>query len=198
MPRALNETERAHITELLHERGRERFARQGLEKTTISELVEDAGIGKGSFYLFFERKEDLFLSIQAREEARFRAALGKELAGKPPREAITTLLSAPSRRLREHPFLRLLVDPRTLAELMLRVGRERLETEQSADREFFKGLTRTWLKQGKLRRNIDAEEVFATLTGMFLVELGRNVAGDDATNRARDALMLAVVERWCP
>ena len=41
----------------------EEFYNQGYEKASISRIVETAGIAKGSFYQYFEGKEDLFRHI---------------------------------------------------------------------------------------------------------------------------------------
>lgn len=41
----------------------EEFYQQGYEKASISRIVETAGIAKGSFYQYFEGKEDLFRYI---------------------------------------------------------------------------------------------------------------------------------------
>jgi AcrR family transcriptional regulator len=52
--------------ELLLDRAEYRFWTFGFKKTTIDEIVADAGIGKGSFYQFFESKEALVLATIAR------------------------------------------------------------------------------------------------------------------------------------
>ena len=41
----------------------EEFYQQGYEKASISRIVDTAGIAKGSFYQYFEGKEDLFRYI---------------------------------------------------------------------------------------------------------------------------------------
>ena len=38
----------------------------GFKKTTIDEIASDAGVGKGTVYLYFEGKEDIGLAIMAR------------------------------------------------------------------------------------------------------------------------------------
>jgi len=64
------------VTRKLTERGRERrrqildvaiglFAEQGYHPTSVAEIVEALGVGKGVFYWYFESKEDLFLEILA-------------------------------------------------------------------------------------------------------------------------------------
>jgi AcrR family transcriptional regulator len=60
----------------LTQRGRERreqilaesarlFAERGYHPTSVAEIVESLGVGKGVFYWYFESKEDLFLEILA-------------------------------------------------------------------------------------------------------------------------------------
>jgi AcrR family transcriptional regulator len=41
----------------------ERFATNGYHPTSVAELVDGLGVGKGVFYWYFESKEDLFLEI---------------------------------------------------------------------------------------------------------------------------------------
>ena len=43
------------------------FARQGYKQASISRIVADAGIAKGSFYQYFEGKDDLFIHIVVTE-----------------------------------------------------------------------------------------------------------------------------------
>ena len=62
MPKAFSEEEKARIRERLLEAGRKRFTRYGLKKTTIEELAGAARIAKGSFYLFFDSKEELYVA----------------------------------------------------------------------------------------------------------------------------------------
>jgi len=57
------------------EAGRSCFARKGLYETLVEEIAAEAGVAKGTFYLYFKDKEDL---IRAVGQASF-AALGDEL-----------------------------------------------------------------------------------------------------------------------
>lgn len=60
--------ERERIRADLLEAGREYFSRYGLEKTTVSELADEAGISAGSVYNFFDSKERIYLAV-LREKA---------------------------------------------------------------------------------------------------------------------------------
>ena len=42
---------------------RELFLQRGYSNTTIDEIMSTAGLGKGTMYLYFKSKEDLFLSL---------------------------------------------------------------------------------------------------------------------------------------
>ena len=40
-----------------------RFAEQGYHPTSVAEIVQGLGVGKGVFYWYFSSKEELFLEI---------------------------------------------------------------------------------------------------------------------------------------
>ena len=198
MPRALTESERAAVQERLLSRGRDRFVRYGLSKTTVEALASDAGIGKGSFYQFFSSKEALFMAIARREEQTFRDAVVTELdAIADPREAVMALLRAPMTRLVEHPLLNLLLDPDTIAALSLRLPPQELQANEDGDREFFVALAKDWIAKGRIRKDIEPEEVFHGLSGVFLVALQRELLGPDAAAGAMDTIATALCDRWC-
>lgn len=62
MPR-FSETEKEMIREKLLEEGERLFTAHGIKKVSIDELVQAAGIAKGSFYAFYPNKEHLFMEI---------------------------------------------------------------------------------------------------------------------------------------
>jgi len=47
------------------EAARHRFFHYGFKKTTIDEIAMDAGVGKGTVYLYFDNKEEIMLTIAA-------------------------------------------------------------------------------------------------------------------------------------
>lgn len=60
----------------------ERFAANGYHRTSVAEIVQGLGVGKGVFYWYFPTKEDLFIEIlrdaQKQLRRRQQAALGDE------------------------------------------------------------------------------------------------------------------------
>src|SRR5215467_765993 len=74
----MREATRAHIIQVA---ARE-FARLGFDQANINVIAEQAGIGKGTIYLYFEHKRDLFLEklrfIAQAQLTVIRAALAAE------------------------------------------------------------------------------------------------------------------------
>ena len=81
MKRKLTERGRARRQQILDESAR-LFAERGYHPTSVAEIVESLGVGKGVFYWYFESKEDLFLEILASSSQDLRrlqqAAIGDE------------------------------------------------------------------------------------------------------------------------
>jgi AcrR family transcriptional regulator len=78
--RRSREETRQRLVEAAHEV----FARNGYERSTIDEIVREAGFSKGAFYVHFETKEDLFWELlEERIEAQqaiFREAIDPALS----------------------------------------------------------------------------------------------------------------------
>jgi AcrR family transcriptional regulator len=82
MPKVVDEQMRdATRRRIMHEAASE-FARLGFDQANINTIAEQAGIGKGTIYLYFENKRDLFLEmlryIAQAQLASIRVALATE------------------------------------------------------------------------------------------------------------------------
>jgi AcrR family transcriptional regulator len=63
MPRALDGYEKEQIKLKLLEVAESQLFNVGIKKITVDELVHGANIAKGTFYLFYENKEQLFYEV---------------------------------------------------------------------------------------------------------------------------------------
>ncbi len=104
MPRSTDpETRQATYDRLLQVAASE-FAQLGFEQANINTIAERAGLGKGTIYLYFHSKQELFLAllraISQRQSAAVRAALGSSGNLQHQLEA---LVSAIVRRVMEDP-----------------------------------------------------------------------------------------------
>ena len=62
MPK-FSDKEKEMIRDRLRSEGEKLFSAHGLRKVTVDDIVQAAGIAKGSFYSFYENKEYLFMDI---------------------------------------------------------------------------------------------------------------------------------------
>lgn len=58
--------QRENLREAIIEAAEKRLWHYGIKKTTIDEIASDAGVGKGTVYLYFESKEDVAFAIMAK------------------------------------------------------------------------------------------------------------------------------------
>lgn len=63
MARAFSKTEKERVIIALKKAAESSILRYGIRKTSIDELVKEAGIAKGSFYAFYPSKEILFFDV---------------------------------------------------------------------------------------------------------------------------------------
>jgi AcrR family transcriptional regulator len=112
MPRAFTEQEKTRIQDRLLDAGHSCFARYGLRKTTIEDLVKSAGIAKSSFYLFFDSKESLYAELLMAEMPAMVARLldGSFGASDNARDALVLLAKGIVREIETNAFARLLLD----------------------------------------------------------------------------------------
>src|SRR2546423_9586547 len=82
MPKVVDEQMREATRRRIMREAASEFARLGFDQTNINTIAEQAGIGKGTIYLYFENKRDLFLEmlryIAQAQLATIRVALATE------------------------------------------------------------------------------------------------------------------------
>ncbi|MCB9682859.1 MAG: TetR/AcrR family transcriptional regulator [Alphaproteobacteria bacterium] len=195
MPRALTDDERTLVRARLLDAARARFARQGIRKTRIDELASDAGIGKGTFYQFYDSKEALFLDLHQADEGASQQALTAELdalAGQPAAR-VRRFLTFQLEILRDHPLLHWLVDPGEVTALLVRLGPEALVAEQAKDEVFFQALVQRMIAEGDVRDDVDVPAVAALGRALFALLHDRAILGDAIFDRIVGTLIDALV-----
>lgn len=85
-------TRREQTRARIREAANELFLRQGVDRTTVDQIAAKAGVSKGTFYLHFERKEDLLLEYGTRRLQHVRQLLPELIAHKTFREALQVIL----------------------------------------------------------------------------------------------------------
>lgn len=204
--RGFGDEERERIREQLRETGRELFARYGLEKTTIADLTGPANIASGTFYRFYDSKEELYFEILREEGERLAEEIiagsfeavgdgeddldsGDALS---PEEAIVAFLTMLCEEIETNPLVRRLVVDDDLSRLMDQFSDEELQDEQAESLSYVVPYLERWQAEGKIRDG-DPEVLGGVLGVIKLVAFHRDDFGDEAYYRAvRDSLIETV------
>lgn len=82
MPIPFTEEQQKQIRENLFRAGIRLSKELGLQRMTVSKLAKEAGIAKGSFYHFFESKEEFILALADYDNEKMKEMLANALAGR--------------------------------------------------------------------------------------------------------------------
>lgn len=79
MGKAFTEAEKADVKEAIIKSAYEAFESKPFKDVKIEAIAKAAGIGKGTLYLFFSSKEQMFAEVMMRFEERLQSRIRKEL-----------------------------------------------------------------------------------------------------------------------
>lgn len=187
------EEKRAHIRESLRTTGRERFARYGVRKTTIAELTEPAGIATGTFYQFYDSKEDLYIDILEQYQAELIPRLLRNSVEKynDPELAITALLEETLAEFESNPLLRQIIAEDEVDHLRKHVPDEELSEKRSYAMGFFLPYIECWYNEGKVT-GPDPESIAQTIHVVGRIGQQKEQIGEAQYPKVRDTLISAV------
>ena len=193
MTKGFTEKEKEHIRRKLLDTGKEHFERFGVRKTNVADLAREAGIAKGSFYLFFESKEDLFLTIneefdrQLQKEASIRLEKSRN-----PRDTFKEFLLYVFDLFDSDPMLKLAANKEEFESLSRKIPADKFRKHQENTTVFLAGLIERWQKEG-LIRHYDPKVIVGTVKSLYYVVLHREFIGEDIFPRVVDLLIDSII-----
>ncbi|MCM1174918.1 MAG: TetR/AcrR family transcriptional regulator [Blautia sp.] len=110
MPKCYSDNEKTEIRVKLREEAKRCMSQYGIRRTTVDELVNSVGIPKGTFYLFYQSKEELLYEALSDEQGQMEQELrlfAKAAADKPT-EVISEMLFALMKKFAQKPLFALL------------------------------------------------------------------------------------------
>jgi AcrR family transcriptional regulator len=201
MPRAFKEEEKERIRAKLLEAGRSCFLRYGLKKTTIEDLTQPAGIAKGSFYLFFDSKEALYIEILFEEIPVMMDRLIKASFEATPdiREGIVQFQRALVAEIEANAMSRVVLeDPQELARLLTQLDSDDLMPRAAGLFARFTTIIQAGQKRGEI---IDGDpQELAQMLGMIkILPLYKEKIGQDAYPRLVERMSEVIADGLtCP
>lgn len=199
MPKAFSQERRQQIGEDLRRAARRSFARDGYTGATVEDLAHAAGVGKGTFYLFYDSKAAVFVDVAIELEEELRSKLLIEL-NRPfdtPRDRLEHFFRALLVGLENHPILWILLDPHEGPAVFKDLTPEMSRRLNQQDDEFFEGLVSTWREAGWIRP-VEPELLSGLGKALFAVSLRRAMVGEAVYERVADSLVTSLASELAP
>jgi AcrR family transcriptional regulator len=173
MPAGFSERERDAINKKLLETALASLPAGGYAKTSLDEIVRAVGIAKGSFYLFFPSKEELYMQAFERMETGFRARFfGSVTAdGGDPRERLERAFLTLFSLVESNPAIAA-IDASLVDRLARKLPPERIAAHQEADKAASLKAYESWLDAG-LVKPVGIDALMGAIYSLFNMAVHR-------------------------
>jgi AcrR family transcriptional regulator len=179
MGRPFNESEKETIKNNLLEKGRDLFARKELRKTSVGELTRAVGIAQGSFYAFYNSKEELYFEILESEEKQISAIIEKNLhLIEMTRGEFKQFLLQTIDLIISNPFLKKMLDEKKYRALISKIPKGKFQKHLQEEYQFTNRLVNKFQEQEHMRQ-IKPEILSGLLYALFLLQLHRDEIGKE-------------------
>lgn len=150
MTKAFSKEEKDRIRELFLKKSIPIFEKYGLKRTRIDDLTNAVGVAKGSFYAFFESKEELYMELLETIENDFKAKVfGETKKGhsQDNKEYLTKILTEAFLTLDSYPLIKS-VGIADYDYLLRKLPPERIVQHQKKDQAFMESFIGKLEKDG--------------------------------------------------
>lgn len=178
MARGFSEQEKTYIRHSLIEKGKILFSKFGFQKTTIQDITKQVGIAQGSFYKFFQSKEELYFVILEMEEEKIKAKLAQLPLSEDvhPKETLKNTLKLMVKEVEENPLIRDLLFGDHLQRLVANLPADMLEEHFQNDGDAITLLVEHWETSG-IVFNEKPELIAGMFRALFLLTTHRQEIG---------------------
>ncbi|WP_410770898.1 TetR/AcrR family transcriptional regulator [Fontibacillus sp. BL9] len=188
MPRKFSEQQREWVYQKLLSEGRRSFEIFGLKKTSVEELTKAAGIAQGTFYKFFNSKEELLFEIIQEDEKRIRDMLMESLSAEAAtKEGIKRFLLQSFQLMEESPILRKMTLSGEMEQLTRKLPQEALERNYKEDKDSLMPLIKIWQSKG-IMTGVSAELIVSLIRAVVLLTLHKEEIGSERFSSTMELL----------
>ncbi|UOQ43634.1 TetR/AcrR family transcriptional regulator [Halobacillus salinarum] len=180
MPKGFKQEEKQHIQQALLAEGRELFCQFGLQKTSIQDITKKVGIAAGTFYKFFQSKEELYFDILANEEEEVKNFLNNldVTNSSNPKSVIKQHLLTTIEMVEKNPLMRQIYLGDNMNALSRKIPEEKLANHLKEDNQASSVLITNWKQQGVIIK-YEPELVTGLFRSLFMLTLHKKEIGED-------------------
>lgn len=181
MPRHFSSEERIDIENRLIAAAKELFLQYGINKTTISDITEKARVGKGTFYLFFKSKGDIYLKLYMNEWTAVHDIIDKKYLGKKGKldELILDYICENRKQLLSHPILSIVYDRHTLSLISDSSVKNRIETFSELGDSRLKKIINSWLECNNINCSLSTEVISGMMRSLSYLNYHKDEIGEE-------------------
>lgn len=188
-----SDRERDELRQQLLETGRELFSRYGVKKTTVSELTDSVGIAEGTFYRFFDSKDELYWAVLETERDRVEAEYATAVANEDgPRDEMIALLESICDEIETNPLVRASLEGNEFERMIRKMSEEELAVANQQAVAFFHEYIESWQEAGAIR-DADPDLIGGMFRAVTLITLHKGAMGP-AYLEIRSFLIETIVE----
>lgn len=178
MTKSFSDNERSDITEKLLIKGREYFEKYGLKRTSIGDLTKAAGISQGSFYSFFNSKEELYFEILEDEEKKLAVYFTDSIPSKNlTKDSFRKILNDYFQVVHGNQIIANLITQNEYALLMRKLPEDKRKQHLENESWIVNSIIRPIIDSG-IVRDVNPDALSALFHGIFLLQMHKNDIGE--------------------
>ena len=199
MPTKFSEQEQKIIKQKLINKANQFFTKYGFKKTSVKELTDAVGISKGSFYSFFDSKEELLFEVfEEQEKFRnriFTEIIDSDLDGE---ESLMQLFNKTFRQIENNRFFKRIYEENLIERMIRKLPPEKMHKHHAQDLKDAKELIQFLQKHRNLVQE-PPEVIVGLFRGLFFVTLYEEEIGqgifEDVMNLLFSSLAKGLIRR---
>ncbi|MCR4672181.1 MAG: TetR/AcrR family transcriptional regulator [Lachnospiraceae bacterium] len=196
MPKAFNETDKEIIREALLDAGEFLFIKFGIGKTTIEDLTKYVGIGKSTFYAFYNSKIDLYLDLYRRQREKLVSMVNRAFMYRkePVGELITQYLSVLQELIKRDQILSMVYSQEVMADLYSKGAEKQLESYNIQANSELAEIVSTWEALKDSNREINYEVLAGMIRSVSFLRFHKFYIGDGIYESVSKAVISAIAD----
>lgn len=181
MPRHFSAEERQQIERLLIDTAKTLFIRYGVQKTTILDITDAAKVGKGTFYLFFKSKGDIYMKVYTEEwllvhdivDEKYKNRKGNLM------DLMMEYIYENRENLLHHPILSVVYDRNTLALISDQTVTGQLEAFRELSDQRLIEIIESWLEVNQIQCQINPAVISGMMRSLSYLNYHKDEIGDN-------------------
>lgn len=170
------------------------FTNNGYKKTKVSQITSEANVGTGTFYNYFDSKDDIFLEIYLMKHDDMKKEMTQLISeDKEAIKIIEDILRTFLNRMKEDPILRMFLNKETHHKYRHGYDSKRKKGKFEYAYELFFPYFKKWQESGEINSEIDLRILLASFDSVFYVELYKEDIGEEYFPEVIDFLIESIL-----